>query len=130
MAESVTRFITGEITRCNIGKPRTVTPKNGGDPFQTYGLHIKGVFEDTHDEFDGYLNSRYSVPVYEGGDDPIDPNEVDGLHFYGRVLIKQFDYDSGPRYYLNAISIEERVGEDSTGGGGFKSNPFNDNPLQ
>lgn len=122
MSDSVIRFISGEITRCHLAKKRVFKGKDG--EWEAYTLHIKGYFEDTMDEVDSYFRSGYPVRVFEGGDDPIDSSETDGLRFKGRIMVKQVD----DRFYLNAVSIEERIGEDESSQG-MQGNPFNDNPL-
>lgn len=122
MAESVTRFVSGEITHCYLSSPKTFHGKNGD--WDAYTLHIKGFFEDTMDAVDQYFNSKYHVRVFEnGGEDPIDPHETDGLKFKGRIMLAQVD----DRFYLNAVSIEQRVGEDEDMEP--KGNPFNENKL-
>lgn len=122
MADSVNRFISGEITRCHLSEPMTFHGKNGD--WDAYSLHINGAFEDTLDLVDSYYNSRYPVRVYEGGgDDPINPKETDGLKFKGRIMVRQID----DRFFLNAVSIEQRIGEDEPPEPA--GNPFNENPL-
>lgn len=121
MKDSVNRFISGTITRCRLSKPEKKNGKYG--EYERYSLHIEGAFEDTMDPVDQYFNSRYQVRVYEGGDDPIPPEETDGLKFKGRILVKQVE----DRFYLNAVSIEKRIGEDTPPEPA--GNPFNENPL-
>lgn len=121
MSDSMTRFISGEITNCYLSKPKTFHGKNGD--WESYTLHINGAFEDTRDLVDSYFKSRYPVRVFEGGDDPIDPKETDGLKFKGRIMVKQVD----DRFYLNAVSIEQRIGADEPPE--QAGNPFKENPL-
>lgn len=111
-AEKKTRFIAGEITRCHIAEMREYQSKSG-ETYKSYSLHIKGYFEDDNSSFDGYLNSNYPIHVYEGGEDPIDPKETNGLKFLGRVLVTQRTTNNGAlRFYPSAVSIEERIGTD------------------
>lgn len=123
MSDSMTRFISGEITRCYLSEPKTFYGKSG-DSWKMYTLHIDGAFEDTRDLVDAYFSSRYPVRVFEGGDDPIDPKETDGLKFKGRIMVRQVN----DKFFLNAVSIEQRLGQDELPEED-KGNPFKDNPL-
>lgn len=126
--DRVTRFVAGEISKCYLNKMRKFHSKSGKD-WEAYTLHINGYFEDTRDQVDAYYQSRYPVAVFEGGEDPIDPAETDGLKFKGRVMLTQAQGDRGPIFYLQAVSIEQRLGEDESVNT-IKGNPFMDNPLQ
>lgn len=122
MAEKLPRFISGKINRCRLSSP--------GGPYDQYSLHIDGLFEDTHDAYEGYLNSKYPVSVYEGDEDPIDPAETDGLVFDGRVFVMQGEKQNGdPIYYLQAVSIENRTGTEDNTPAVPDGNPFLKNPL-
>ena len=120
--DKITRFLSGVITRARLKEP---SGKNS-----TYSIHLEGAFEDTGDEFDGYLSSKYPVRVYEGKqEEPIDPAETDGIKFMGRAMIVQCNYEDRdePFNFLQAVSIEERIGEDDSLPD--ESNPFLANPL-
>lgn len=121
MSDSMNRFISGEVSRCYLSEPKTFHGKNGD--WKAYTLHINGAFEDTRDLVDSYFNSRYPVRVFEGGDDPIDPKETDGLKFKGRIMVRQVD----DRFFLNAVSIEQRLGQEESPED--QGNPFKKNPL-
>ena len=122
MADKLPRFITGKINRCRLVAP--------GGPYKQYSLHIEGMFEDTHDSYDGFLNSKYPVSVYEGDNDPIDPSNTDNLVFNGRVYVLQDEKQNGdPIYYLKAVSIEERIGAEESSPSIPEGNPFLKNPL-
>lgn len=123
-AERMSRFITGEVSRCSLKKK---------DRFDQYSLYIDGVYEDTREPFKGYVNTKSPIKVYETGkEDPLEDNGVtEGKIFQGRVYVSEVIYQDRPDKtfrYLNALSIEGAMEEDpyepmdST-------NPFMENPL-
>lgn len=119
----VNRFACGTITRCRLAEPRIVHGSQG--EFNSYALFLEGAYEDTKEPIEGeWFNSTRPVKVYEGGDEPINPKETDKLKFKGRILFAE-NTETG-KCYLNAVSIEERLGEDDYEPEG---NPFKDNPL-
>ena len=127
MTEPKTRFLCGTISNCHIGKPRI---SRAGNPY--FCLKLTGIWEDTKEEFNGYLQGKYQPYVWENSPDPLTPEqleEVDSLKFKGRVEVKEYppvEPSTEPRVYLKAICIEERQEKVE-----FQppKNPFLDAPL-
>lgn len=128
--EKVKRFISGTITKCHLAEPVKRQGKNG--EFEQYTLFMDGMFEDTQELVQMYFNSKFPVKVYEGSEDPIDPKETEQLKFQGRILVTQSEYNGKTFYFLNAVSIEQRLGVDESSSSTSEDdegNPFLKNPL-
>lgn len=122
MSNELTRFASGEVKGFNFAR------KNKSDK---YGFSFEGFYEDTKDKIEGYFASKYPIKVYEGDNDPIDPEEAQNLRFKGRVMFTQKEWEGKQYTFPQAVSIEQRIeimepssDEEPMG------NPFLDNPIQ
>ena len=121
MSDDLIRFASGEIKNCKLKNKNSVGK---------YGFYFTGYFEDTKDKIEGYYGQPYPIRVYEGSNDPVDPETAENLRFHGRVMFKQSEYNGKDYYWPKAISIEKRIeAYDPSEYSEDYDNPFIKNPI-
>lgn len=119
MSERKQRIISGKISRGNISKPAQRKGKDGST-FESYSVLVEGVYKDTNEPFEGFINSSFSVAVYDAKTQEgyIDVPSLDGATFEGDVMVTQ----KGDRSYLYAINVKQLLEEATPSA--FDENPF------
>lgn len=119
MSERKQRIISGKISRGNISKPAQRKGKDGST-FESYSVLVEGVYKDTNEPFEGFLNSNFSVAVYDAKTQEgyIDVPALDGATFEGDVMVTE----KGDRSYLYAINVRNLLEEATPSA--FDENPF------